>query len=244
MAASQQALLQQLLAQSQQQSQRAPQVEFKCGKMNKADGATTVTPDLRKGKLTVKADQDQLMHVIWTNREQGIQEDDMIIFPGDATFEYVEQARNNKTNNRVYALKFTSTPKKVHFYWMQEPASAAEKDKELAEKVNALINGETPAAGGAGQIDQHGLMAMLTQAHASVSSPAADVDASVPSAEDSAAAANTGTAATSEGGADSSAGSAQAGEGASGAGEAEAGGGGNAEAGDSDQMNVDEEKKS
>jgi hypothetical protein len=102
--------LQQLLAQSQQQSQRA-QVEFKCGKMNKADGATTVTPDLRKGKLTVKADQDQLMHVIWTNREQGaccncplavqvrqlittgfsmgagIQEDDMIIFPGDATFE-------------------------------------------------------------------------------------------------------------------------------------------------------------
>lgn len=154
----------------------------------------------------------------------------------------MEQARNNKTNNRVYALKFTSTPKKVHFYWMQEPASAAEKDKELAEKVNALINGETPAAGGAGQIDQHGLMAMLTQAHASVSSPAAD--ASVPSAEDSAAAANTGTADTSEGGADSSAGSAQAGEGASGAGEAEAGGGGNAEAGDSDQMNVDEEKKS
>lgn len=63
--------MQQLLAQSQQQSQRAPQVEFKCGKMNKADGATTVTPDLRKGKLTVKADQDQLMHVIWTNREQG-----------------------------------------------------------------------------------------------------------------------------------------------------------------------------
>jgi len=64
---------QQLLAQSQQQSQRAPQVEFKCGKMNKAEGATTVTPDLRKGKLTVKADQDQLMHVIWTNREQGEQ---------------------------------------------------------------------------------------------------------------------------------------------------------------------------
>ena len=63
---------QQLLAQSQQQqSQRAPQVEFKCGKMNKAEGATTVTPDMRKGKLTVKADQDQLMHVIWTNREQG-----------------------------------------------------------------------------------------------------------------------------------------------------------------------------
>ena len=70
----------------------------------------------------------------------------MIIFPGDASFGYVEQAKENKTNNRVYALKFTSTPKKVHFFWMQEPESKRDKDKELADKVNALINGETPAA--------------------------------------------------------------------------------------------------
>lgn len=60
----------QLLQQSQQQSAR-PQVEFKCGKMKKNDGDTRVTPDLRKGKLTVRADQEQLMHFIWTNREQG-----------------------------------------------------------------------------------------------------------------------------------------------------------------------------
>ncbi len=60
----------QLLQQSAQQSQR-PQVEFKCGKMKKNEGETRVTPDLRKGKLTVRADQDQLMHFIWTNREQG-----------------------------------------------------------------------------------------------------------------------------------------------------------------------------
>jgi hypothetical protein len=39
--------------------------------MKKNDGDTRVTPDLRKGKLTVRADQDQLMHFIWTNREQG-----------------------------------------------------------------------------------------------------------------------------------------------------------------------------
>ena len=85
----------------------------------------------------------------------------MIIFPGEATFSYVEQARNNKTNNRVYALKFASH-KKVHFFWMQEPN--ADKDKELAEKVNAMINGESPSAAGPGQIDQAQLMAMLTQA--------------------------------------------------------------------------------
>jgi 26S proteasome regulatory subunit N13 len=91
----------------------------------------------------------------------GREEDDMIIFPGEATFSYVEQARNNKTNNRVYALKFASH-KKVHFFWMQEPN--ADKDKELAEKVNAMINGESPSASGPGQIDQAQLMAMLTQA--------------------------------------------------------------------------------
>ncbi|MGB1594785.1 MAG: hypothetical protein ACPIOQ_18650 [Promethearchaeia archaeon] len=104
----------------------------------------------------------------------------MIIFPGDASFGYVEQAKENKTNNRVYALKFTSTPKKVHFFWMQEPESKRDKDKELADKVNALINGETPAAsgGGMGQMDQAQLMAMLTRAHASPASgdalPSAD----------------------------------------------------------------------
>ena len=146
----------------------------------------------------------------------------------------MEQARHNKTNNRVYALKFTSTPKKVHFYWMQEPASAAEKDKELAEKVNALINGETPAAGGAGQIDQHGLMAMLTQAHASVSPSAAELGAAAP--DESTTAAPTGAAV------DSSAGSAPAGDGTSGAGEAGAEAGGNAGAGNSDEMDVEEKK--
>lgn len=73
---------------------------------------------------------------------------------------YVEEASTNKTNTRVYALKFTSTPKKVHFFWMQEPASQIDKDKELAEKVNAMINGETPvaSAGGVGQMDQAQLM--------------------------------------------------------------------------------------
>ena len=45
---------------------------------------------------------------------------------------------------------------------MQEPN--ADKDKELAEKVNAMINGESPSASGPGQIDQAQLMAMLTQA--------------------------------------------------------------------------------
>jgi hypothetical protein len=32
-------------------------------------------------------------------------QDDFMLFPGDAVFSYVEQARNNAKNSRVYVLK-------------------------------------------------------------------------------------------------------------------------------------------
>jgi hypothetical protein len=35
----------------------------------------------------------------------GALQDDFMLFPGDAVFSYVEQARNNAKNNRVYVLK-------------------------------------------------------------------------------------------------------------------------------------------
>jgi hypothetical protein len=153
----------------------------------------------------------------------------MIIFPGEATFGYVEQAKENKTNNRVYALKFTATPKKVHFFWMQEPESQREKDKELADKVNALINGEsTAASGGIGQMDQAQLMAMLTRAHTTPSA----AESESPAAPSAGAQEN----------ATPSAGENQTGAGAE-AGAAPAGAGEVQEAADSDKMNVDEEAK-
>ena len=149
----------------------------------------------------------------------------------------MEQARNNKTNNRVYALKFSST-KKVHFYWMQEPN--ADKDKELADKVNAMINGESPAAsGGIGQMDQAQLMAMLTQAHSpgaaeSANPPASESDAIAAPASDTPANDNaTGGEASAGAGAGASAGAD-----ASASTEADA----EATAGD-DKMKVDEEPK-
>jgi hypothetical protein len=41
-----------------------------------------------------------------------------IIFPGEATFTYVEQARGNPKNPRVYMLKFPGSGEKL-FFWMQ-----------------------------------------------------------------------------------------------------------------------------
>jgi hypothetical protein len=162
------------------------------------------------------------------------------------TCRYVEQARNNKTNNRVYALKFTSTPKKVHFYWMQEVASAAEKDKELAEKVNSMINGDTQssASGGIGQLDQAQLMAMLTQAHSTAASATAATAAAAPATAATAAAAPAAsgeTASTGDGAAPAEAPApapAEAGTDATPAAE-----GGTAEDADGDKMKVDDEEK-
>jgi hypothetical protein len=138
-------------------------------------------------------------------------------------FRYVEQARNNKTNNRVYALKFTSTPKKVHFFWMQEPASAEEKDKELADKVNAMINGESAGAayGGMGQMDQAQLMAMLTQAHSSPGS--ASESPAAPAAGETETSTTTGEAAGAEAGVE--------------------GGSSEGDKDDADKMKVDDEAK-
>ena len=205
------------------------------------EGQTRVTADPRKGKITVKRGEDDLMHFIWTDREQGRQEDDLIIFPGDATFGYVEQARNNKTNNRVYALKFTSTPKKVHFYWMQEVASAAEKDKELAEKVNSMINGDTQssASGGIGQLDQAQLMAMLTQAHSTAASATAGTApaAPAPASGESSSTGDGAAPAAAEAPAQAQA-AAEAGTDATPAAE-----GGTAEDADGDKMKVDDEEK-
>jgi len=105
----------------------------------------------------------QMMYPIFWYLE-GVVEDDFIIFPGDATFSYVDKARDNAKNSRIYVLKFTST-NKLHFFWMQvcsQPACDCElrlilplwfadvlilqepkddKDAELTGKVNAFING-------------------------------------------------------------------------------------------------------
>jgi len=67
---------------------------------------------------------------------------DLILFPGDATFAPVSNAR------RVYVLRFTSSSAR-HFYWMQDVVD--DQDSRRASRVNALIDDpsaseDTPAA--------------------------------------------------------------------------------------------------
>jgi hypothetical protein len=68
---------------------------------------TTVTPDTRKGRIVVRtAEADGCLHFTWSDRSSNATEaeDDLILFPGDATFSRVESARNNAKNNRSFIL--------------------------------------------------------------------------------------------------------------------------------------------
>lgn len=68
--------------------------------------------------------------VYYKDLESGVV-DDLIIFPGDATF--------TKATDRVHVLKFNSSSDR-HFFWHQDVDSS--KDDEVARKVNELFGAE------------------------------------------------------------------------------------------------------
>merc|ERR1711936_1431363 len=108
-------------------------VEFRAGKMNLNLSTKMVSPDKRKGLLSVLQSDDQLMHLQWKDRTSGTIEDDLIIFPDDVEFKAVPAC----TTGRVFVLKFKTSNKRM-FFWMQEPK--ADKDEELCKKVNENFN--------------------------------------------------------------------------------------------------------
>jgi len=123
-------------------------VEFRAGKMTFNTTSKMVSPDKRKGMLSVLQADDQLMHLQWKDRGTGTVEDDLIIFPDDVEFKAVAAC----TTGRVFVLKFKTSNKRM-FFWMQEPK--ADKDEELCKKVNENLNnppapGSARAGGGSG----------------------------------------------------------------------------------------------
>ena len=181
---------------------------MKAGKMKLV--GTTLQPDQRKGMLRLfTSPEDQLLHLTWTSRESGVMEDDRMIFPGDAEFKYVEQARNNPKNPRVYVLKFQGSAERL-FFWMQSPK--ADQDEDNMRKINARISGteDDAAPSGLGNLDQQQLLSMLTRAAGGAAgeqtpgdTDMAPADASVPAIPSNTAQnlANEGGTATAAGGA-------------------------------------------
>jgi len=115
-------------------------VEFRAGKMTLNTSTKMVSPDRRKGLVSIYQSDDQLMHFSWKDRTSGTVEEDLIIFPDDCEFLAVPAC----TTGRVFVLKFKTNSKRM-FFWMQEPKS--DKDEELCKKVNdSLNNPPTPGA--------------------------------------------------------------------------------------------------
>ena len=73
-------------------------------------------------------------------------QDDRIIFPGDAEYKYVEQARGNAKNARVFVLKFQGSSERL-FFWMQEPSADKDEVRLCAPLTCALPHAKLAFSG-------------------------------------------------------------------------------------------------
>lgn len=134
-------------------------VEFKAGKMEMRD--KMVHPIKRQGLVYLRqSPDDNLMHFYWKDRQTGIVEDDLILFPDDCEFKRVKEC----TTGRVFVLKMKSSNKNM-FFWMQE--SRSDKDDEYCKKINDTLN-NPPRAGsdlssGSSERDLSALFGNMTQ---------------------------------------------------------------------------------
>ncbi|XP_006462710.1 hypothetical protein AGABI2DRAFT_193814 [Agaricus bisporus var. bisporus H97] len=104
---------------------------FKAGRAFRRETSNSVDPSSTKGAILLVNGEDGLLHFQWKNRETGQLEEDLILFPSDASFVKVEQA-----SGRVYVLKFSSSNQR-HFFWLQDASSA--RDEEFVNNLNGLL---------------------------------------------------------------------------------------------------------
>jgi len=109
-----------------------PRIAFKAGRALRRDGTNWVDPKPTKGAIYLQNGDDGLLHFIWKNRLTSEAEEDLILFPSDASFVKVTQAGGGRT----YVLKFSSSNQR-HFFWMQDADST--RDEEFAGNVNRLL---------------------------------------------------------------------------------------------------------
>ncbi|SCV74785.1 BQ2448_7814 [Microbotryum intermedium] len=126
----------------------APLLSFRAGRAFRQGETNTVVPAPGRGLITIE-EEDGLMHFYWKDLDANSIVEDLIIFPGDATFV--------KASERVHVLKFSSSSARS-FFWHQD--LDASHDQERADKVNELIGaqiddeeGSNAATGGAMEVE-------------------------------------------------------------------------------------------
>jgi len=128
-------------------------VEFKAGKMEMRD--KMVHPLRKQGLVYLRQSQDDnLMHFCWKDRQTGVVEDDLILFPDDCEFKRVKEC----TTGRVYVLKMKSSNRKM-FFWMQE--SRTDRDDEFCKKINEMLNNPPRASSDMSSSSERDLQALF-----------------------------------------------------------------------------------
>ncbi|GAA5983956.1 hypothetical protein JCM11641_001406 [Rhodosporidiobolus odoratus] len=132
----------------------APLLEFKAGRCTRQGESNTVVPEATKGLITLE-EQDGLLHFLFrtfnssSSSSSGEIEDDLIIFPGDATFLPVptSTAPASSSSNRIHVLKFNSSSAR-HFYWHQDVDLDSQEYQRRGARVNELIGATAEEEGG------------------------------------------------------------------------------------------------
>ncbi|KAH7885037.1 adhesion regulating molecule [Phlebopus sp. FC_14] len=106
---------------------------FKAGRSFRRAGTNFVDASPTKGAVMLSNAEDGLLHFVWKERATGEVGEDLILLPGDATFEKVSQAGPHA---RTYVLKFESSNQR-HFFWMQDASSR--RDDEFVFNLNRLL---------------------------------------------------------------------------------------------------------
>lgn len=94
-------------------------------------------------------EEDGLLHFYYRDLSHSSRPilEDLIIFPGDASFLPVPTATSTSSDSatppRVHVLKFASSSARS-FYWEQEVDWTAEQYRDRTNKVNELIGGTVP----------------------------------------------------------------------------------------------------
>ncbi|KAH0832329.1 adhesion regulating molecule [Lanmaoa asiatica] len=101
---------------------------FKAGRSFRRAGTNFVDADPTKGAVVLSNNDDGLLHFMWKERATGGLGEDLILFPGDATFNKVAQAPGGRT----YVLRFESSDQR-HF------DASTRRDDEFVHNLNRLL---------------------------------------------------------------------------------------------------------
>ncbi|GAA99234.1 uncharacterized protein L969DRAFT_23110 [Mixia osmundae IAM 14324] len=109
----------------------SPSISLRAGRCQRRAETRWVDPLPERGLLYIEQ-EDDLTHLRWRDLATNAIVDDLILFPGDASFSKVSQS----STGRIYVLKFSSSSAR-HFYWLQDPSDS--EDAAQTKRLNDLI---------------------------------------------------------------------------------------------------------